>query len=273
MFRHSEVFPGVFHITDAMGVSFTLVEGKEKAVLFDTGYGTEDAGTYVKTLTDKPVKVYLSHGHHDHMLGARWFEKTRLCKEDMDEFLLRTGEGQRKKVMNQAAERGVPVPDDFLDALIPLPDAISFRDHTGGFESLEEELGGMTVKVIHVPGHTPGSIVMYVAEYGLILTGDDWNPCTWMWFPTSMDAQGWRENMRTLVRALEAEGKEIRKVLCSHQPMAREGKELKEYLAYMTDERIREAPAVDMGAPIDTHQIVKEPEGWVLVFDRAKVRT
>ena len=52
--------------------------------------------------------------------------------------------------------------------------------------------------------------------------------------------------------------------------MAREGKELKDYLAYMTDERIREAPAVDMGVPVDTHQIVKEPEGWVLVFDRAK---
>ena len=128
----------------------------------------------------------------------------------------------------------------------------------------------MTVRIIHVPGHTPGSIVVFIAEYGLILTGDDWNPCTWMWFPTSKDVLGWRENMKTLIQTLEAEGTEIRKVLCSHQPMAREGKELKDYLAYMTDERIREAPAVDMGVPVDTHQIVKEPEGWVLVFDRAK---
>ena len=270
MFRQNEVFPGVYHITDAMGVSFTLIEGDERAILFDTGYGTEDAGACVKTLTDKPVKVYLSHGHHDHVLGARWFDRTWMCREDTEEFILRTGEEQRKKVKSQAAERGVPVPDDFMDAVIPLPKTIRFQSCTGGFESLEEDLGGMTVRIIHVPGHTPGSIVVFIAEYGLILTGDDWNPCTWMWFPTSKDVLGWRENMKTLIQTLEAEGTEIRKVLCSHQPMAREGKELKDYLAYMTDERIREAPAVDMGVPVDTHQIVKEPEGWVLVFDRAK---
>ena len=163
MFTQNEVFPGVFHITDAMGVSFTLIEGGQKAVLFDTGYGTEDACAYVKTLTDKPVKVYLSHGHHDHMLGARWFEKTWLCPEDMEEFTLRTGEGQRKKVMKQASERGVQVPDDFMDALIPLPEAIRFESYTGGFESLEEDLGGISVSVIHVPGHTLGSIVMNIA--------------------------------------------------------------------------------------------------------------
>ena len=87
-----------------------------------------------------------------------------------------------------------------------------------------------------------------------------------------MDAKGWRENMKTLIQALGEKGKEIRKVLCSHQPMVREGKELKDFLAYMTDERLREAPSVDMGVPIDTHQIVKEPEGWVLLFDRAKIR-
>ncbi len=272
MFTQNEVFPGVFHITDAMGVSFTLITGMEKAVLFDTGYGMEDVCAYVKTLTDKPVKVYLSHGHHDHILGARWFERTWICAEDKEEFILRTGEGQRKKVMKQAEERGVKVPGDFMDAVIPIPETIRFRSLTGSFESLEEDLGGITASVIRVPGHTPGSIIMYLADYGLILTGDDWNPCTWMWFPSSMDAQGWRENMKALIRTLEASGSEIRKVLCSHQAKAREGRELKDFLAYMTDGRIREAPAVDMGAPIDTHQIVKEPEGWVLLFDRAKIR-
>ena len=80
------VLPGVTHITDAMGVSFTLAEGETRAVLFDTGYGMEDVQAYVRTLTSKPVTVYLSHGHHDHMLGARWFEQTLLCEEDMEEF-------------------------------------------------------------------------------------------------------------------------------------------------------------------------------------------
>ena len=70
MFQLAEIAPGVKHIQDAMGVCFTLIEGEKYAVLFDTGYGTEDVQAYVRTLTDKPVKVYLSHGHHDHMVWA-----------------------------------------------------------------------------------------------------------------------------------------------------------------------------------------------------------
>ena len=36
MFRFTEIAPGVKHIQDAMGVCFTLIEGEQSAVLFDT---------------------------------------------------------------------------------------------------------------------------------------------------------------------------------------------------------------------------------------------
>ena len=58
MFHFTEIAPGVKHIQDAMGVCFTLIEGDKRAILFDTGYGMEDVQAYVRTLTDKPVKVY-----------------------------------------------------------------------------------------------------------------------------------------------------------------------------------------------------------------------
>jgi len=45
---------------------------------------------------------------------------------------------------------------------------------------------------------------------------------------------------------------------------------MEEFLEYMTDEQMKKAPAVDMGAPIDTHQVVKGE--WVLIFDQAKLR-
>lgn len=50
-FQHFEFRPGVFHIQDAMGVCMTLLCGKDRALLVDTGYGLEDVGAYVKTLT------------------------------------------------------------------------------------------------------------------------------------------------------------------------------------------------------------------------------
>ena len=70
MFTSQEVFPGIFHITDAMGVSFTLLTGSERALLIDTGYGLEDAAAYVRSVTSRPVDVLLTNGHHDHALTS-----------------------------------------------------------------------------------------------------------------------------------------------------------------------------------------------------------
>ena len=172
--------------------------------------------------------------------------------------------------MKQAEGAGVPVPADFMTAPIAVPEIIRFTGRTGEFDSETEDLGGLEVRVIRVPGHTPGSIVLYVPARGLLMTGDDWNPCTWMWFPSSLSAKEWRNSMLSLIRTLEEDGGEISHVICSHQPMVREGSELKAFLAYMTDERLDSAPAVDMGAPINTHQVRKEPEDWTLIFDKDK---
>ena len=49
MFSSLQVCPGIYHITDAMGVSMTLIEGQEEAVLFDAGYGTEDVRAFAAT--------------------------------------------------------------------------------------------------------------------------------------------------------------------------------------------------------------------------------
>ena len=42
MFTVNRVLPGIFHIQDAMGVSFTLMEGKDRALLFDAPVGIKN---------------------------------------------------------------------------------------------------------------------------------------------------------------------------------------------------------------------------------------
>ena len=271
MFTSCSPFPGVTHITDAMGVSFTLIEGDDSALLFDAGYGLEDVAAYVRTRTEKPVELILSHGHHDHMLGARWFDHSLMDTADREEFLLRTAQLQRQNVQKQAAEKGLSVPDDFFTAEYRLPEPVKYLDRVGPFDTSVFDLGGREVWVVHVPGHTAGSVVLYVPDCQLLLTGDDWNPCTWMWFPCSLPVKQWRDTMLDLVAVLEKEtGEEILGILCSHQAGPREGKELKAFLEAMTDERLREAPAVDMGAPINTHQVTFPEKGWILLFDADK---
>ena len=272
MFTSVEVFPNIHHITDAMGVSFTLIAGSKQALVVDTGYGTEDCAAYVRTLTDRPVRVVLTHGHHDHALGARWFSSVSMCAEDMPVFRQRTARAQREAVAAQAADRNVSVPADFLTAPIPDPDFIPFSEELDGFPLCRMDPGNMEAWIIHVPLHTPGSCIVAVPEYRLLLTGDDWNPCTWMWFAESAGARVWRDTMARVIPALEARmGAAFDTVLCSHQAAPRRASELKEYIAYMTDERLDAAPAVDMNSPIRTREVSCPERGWVLVFDDAKL--
>ena len=271
MFRTCSPAPGVTHITDAMGVSFTLIEGNDSALLFDAGYGLEDVASFVRTLTEKPVELILSHGHHDHVLGARWFSRCRMDEADLEEYRLRTDIPQRRAVLGQAAGNGLSAPENFLDAPVPEPEGIPYTDTLGEFACCGFDLGNREVWLIRVPGHTAGSVVLYVPEYRLLLTGDDWNPCTWMWFPCSLPVRRWHANMSMLVALLEkAAGQEIRQILCSHQSAPREGAELKSFLSYMTEERLRAAPPVNMQSPINTHQVTEPEKGWVLLFDADK---
>ena len=147
-----------------------------------------------------------------------------------------------------------------------MPRALDFDRKTGSFDSLRLDLGGLTAEIIKVPGHTPGSCVVYVPERELLLSGDNWNPCTWLWFPCSVGAVVWRENMRELMALCP-----FRHVLCSHQPMLKTRADLAALVEGMTDQVLRSAPAVDMGSEIDTHE-ARLPDGsQVLVFDRGKL--
>ena len=52
-----------------------LVEGREKALLVDTGLGVGDLRGEVEALTDKPVIVANTHGHGDHSGGNYAFDR------------------------------------------------------------------------------------------------------------------------------------------------------------------------------------------------------
>lgn len=54
-----------------------LLEGTERALLLDTGYGAGNLRAYVEKLTDKPIVVANTHFHPDHASGNGEFE--RVC--------------------------------------------------------------------------------------------------------------------------------------------------------------------------------------------------
>ena len=258
-FEVNRVCPGVMHIRDAMGVCMTLIEGTQAALLVDSGYGTEDVAAFVRTLTDKPLTVLLTHNHHDHSLGSRWFDKTLMFSEDMAEWPIFTGEAKRRVVLGQAIGKGLPVTEvDFLwgECRMPLPMS------QGNYN-----LGGITAEVIPCPGHTPGSCVVYVPERKLLLTGDDWNPCTWLFFEAALPVRQYRENVRRLLLL------GFTHVLCSHQLECFPRSKFEAFLAGLTDETLDASKPVTIGnyEHINTYQ-ADVAEGQILVFDWNKYK-
>lgn len=129
-----------------------LLAGNREAVLIDTGMGMIPLRRIVASLTDLPVKVLLTHGHIDHIGGTGAFEEVYLHEEDMDTYWLHDS-GCRNLLGNYA----IP---PLQKALRPVGDGMVF------------ELGGRSLRVIHTPGHSVGSICVLDQENGWLFTGD-----------------------------------------------------------------------------------------------------
>ena len=76
-----------FHIYEPGNVYTTLIIGEEKALLIDTGYGFGDLAGFVRTLTDKPLEVVLTHGHTDHCGGNSQFPMVYMNMMDVPTYL------------------------------------------------------------------------------------------------------------------------------------------------------------------------------------------
>lgn len=77
----------IFHIYEPGNVYTTLIIGEEKALLIDTGYGFGDLAGFVRTLTDKPLEVVLTHGHTDHCGGNSQFPIVYMNMMDVPTYL------------------------------------------------------------------------------------------------------------------------------------------------------------------------------------------
>lgn len=152
---HAQIGNGIYLIsTDTQGKSLLpgkattnsyLVVGNEKAMLFDLAVDDPDVKEYVASLTDKPIMLVLSHGHPDHIYHLNRWEEVTL--HPADEKFLHGGLLGMKPVK--------PFPKlHFLNA----GDQI--------------DLGGRILDVIHIPGHTPGSILLLDRNSKILLSGD-----------------------------------------------------------------------------------------------------
>jgi glyoxylase-like metal-dependent hydrolase (beta-lactamase superfamily II) len=117
-----------------------LIEGSDSALLIDTGYTIKGMSKIVNNLTSLPVTVVITHADPDHIMNNKDFDQVLMHPSEFAHYATRCG---------QINTKTLPLWEgDILD------------------------LGGISFEVIHIPGHSPGSIALLDRENRLLIGGD-----------------------------------------------------------------------------------------------------
>lgn len=168
-------------------VHMDLIVGSHHALLFDTGYGFCDLAGLVRGITSLPLYVVISHGHVDHACGNWQFDHVSIHPADIELCRAHNGPQMRRLELDTAE-----VPLDF--------DLEEYLHHDCGQlrptgEGQVFDLGGVTLEVVHFPGHTRGSIGLYTPELRLLFVGDAMNCFVWLFLPEAASLETYRESL------------------------------------------------------------------------------
>lgn len=193
-FSATKAGEGVWTISDHGADNMYLVEGKDRALLIDTGLGAARLNAFVKTLTAKPVIVVNTHGHPDHAGGNFEFKAVYAHPADFSAIQdLGTKESRTGAVKNAAKGKlasDMISMDEAAKALpaqlLPIADGYVF------------DLGGRRLEVIESPGHTPGEVLLLDAANKALFTGDNSNTLVWLFLPNSRPLEVYLQSLRKL---------------------------------------------------------------------------
>lgn len=186
IYHITQLLPDVYRFENS-GVHMDLIVGSHHALVWDTGYGFDDLHALVRKITDLPLYVVNSHGHVDHACGNWQFDAVYIHPEDMELCREHNTPAMRLCEIDTAV-----LPDSFdMEAYL--------RHDCGKLLPVEEgdvfDLGGKTLEVVALPGHTRGSIGLYFREEKILYVGDAINNFLWLFLLEAMNLQTYHQTL------------------------------------------------------------------------------
>lgn len=131
-------------------------ESASDCLVIDPGMGADSLIEFLRQHQFHPVATLLTHGHVDHIVGTtalhQHFPEARIYIHKLDAPMLTDPHA------NLSAFAGIVFAAEPADVLLEDGDTV--------------EQAGITLKVLHTPGHTPGGICLYAQQEGLVFVGD-----------------------------------------------------------------------------------------------------
>jgi glyoxylase-like metal-dependent hydrolase (beta-lactamase superfamily II) len=169
------------HVNELVSANFWWLRGNDRDVVVDAGLGVVALREAIPGMFERDPMVLLTHAHLDHVGGAPEFDDRAAHFAEAE--LLATGvpaslygaELYDKLGIDAAGE---PVPELMIDVL-PGPgyDPATYRIEPMTLNRVladgdRVDLGGRALTVLHLPGHTPGSIALLEERTGTLYPGD-----------------------------------------------------------------------------------------------------
>jgi glyoxylase-like metal-dependent hydrolase (beta-lactamase superfamily II) len=160
------------------------IRGRDRDLLVDTGLGIASLRQAAKTLFDKPVLAVATHTHYDHIGGFHEFEdrvvhriEAPLLEAPQDFATLRRDRLSPDFIADLEAT-GYVLPEFFVTAIpfkgfdIDAYEAKAAPAHRLVGDGDIIDIGRRRFEVLHLPGHSPGSIGLWEASTGILFSGD-----------------------------------------------------------------------------------------------------
>ena len=207
--KTEKISDDLYVMTETDSVHCYLILGAARALLFDVGYGYESLMPIIRSITPLPLTVVLSHGDPDHALGSFNYETVYIHPLDYGKLKMNDSREMKEKAI---AHRVSKMPN--FKSLISAPAYYEKTLSGVHVEFIKDgdcfDLGGKHISVVHIPGHSYGSIALLDRESRRLFTGDmvvDYN--IYYFFSQDQQAsfqtalQSWKK-LKTLSSAYDA---------------------------------------------------------------------
>jgi glyoxylase-like metal-dependent hydrolase (beta-lactamase superfamily II) len=145
------------------------VQGRDRCLLFDSGLGVVSLVGQFPWLRERPLLALMSHTHFDHIGNAHEFSE-RACHPAEADILAAPGSFETLASRYATLQMFERLPPGGFD---PATYEVRPAPATQLVEEGEViDLGDRHFVVKHVPGHSPGSIALWEAATGVLLSGD-----------------------------------------------------------------------------------------------------
>lgn len=171
------------HVHPLLRCNVWVVAGRDRDVVVDSSLGIRPLRDIVERDFDHEVLAVATHAHSDHVGALHEFDHRaahpvagELIAEP--DLVVLDATLYPASVTGPYADAGYEIPDLFIDA-VPnggLEAAVFERQAVSLTRSIDEgdvvDLGDRHFEVLHLPGHSPGSIGLFETATGVLFSGD-----------------------------------------------------------------------------------------------------